>query len=59
MLQEYVSKKIWHAYLSQTIPIYYGTPDVFTMQQVPGNNTFIDATKFAGPKELAQYIINF
>ncbi|XP_065903828.1 alpha-(1,3)-fucosyltransferase 10-like [Dysidea avara] len=43
---EYVTEKIWHAYLSQTIPIYYGTSDVY--DQVPGVNTFIDATKFDG-----------
>ena len=55
VLQEYVTEKIWHAYLSQTIPIYHGTPDVY--HQVPGNNTFIDAAKFTGPKDLAQYIM--
>ena len=54
VLPEYVSEKIWHAYLTQTIPIYYGAPEVY--KQVPGNNTYIDAAKFAGPKELAEYI---
>jgi len=51
---EYITEKIWHGYLSQTIPIYYGVPEVY--EQVPGNNTFIDGTKFKGPKELAMYI---
>ena len=51
---EYVTEKIWHAYLSQAIPIYYGAPEVYN--QIPGSNTFIDATKFAGPKELAEHI---
>ncbi|XP_065903827.1 4-galactosyl-N-acetylglucosaminide 3-alpha-L-fucosyltransferase 9-like [Dysidea avara] len=51
---EYVSEKIWHAYLSQTNPIYHGTSDVY--DQVPGANTFIDATKFDGPRQLAEYI---
>ncbi|XP_065900938.1 uncharacterized protein [Dysidea avara] len=51
---EYVTEKIWHAYLTQTIPIYYGTSDVY--DQAPGNNTFIDARKFAGPQQLAEYI---
>ena len=51
---EYVTEKLWHAYLSQSIPIYYGAPEVYN--QVPGNNTFIDATKFSGPKDLADYI---
>ena len=54
IIPEYVSEKIWHAYLSQTIPIYYGTSDVY--DQVPGANTFIDATKFDGPRQLAEYI---
>jgi len=51
---EYITEKIWHGYLSQTIPIYYGAPEIY--EQVPGNNTFIDGTKFKGPKQLAQYI---
>ena len=54
VVSEYVSEKIWHAYLSQTIPIYYGTSDVY--DQVPGANTFIDARKFNGPQQLAEYI---
>ena len=54
VLSEYVSEKLWHAYMSQTIPIYYGAPEAY--HQAPGNNTFIDASKFAGPKELAEYI---
>ncbi|XP_065890111.1 glycoprotein 3-alpha-L-fucosyltransferase A-like [Dysidea avara] len=54
VIVDYVSEKIWHGYMSQTVPIYYGTKDVY--DQAPGANTFIDATKFAGPKELAEYI---
>ena len=51
---EYVTEKIWHAYMTQTIPIYYGAPEIY--DQVPGGNTFIDAAKFTGPKQLADYI---
>ena len=51
---DYITEKIWHAYMTQTIPIYYGAPEIYN--QVPGANTFIDATKFAGPKQLADYI---
>ena len=51
---EYISEKIWHAYMSQTIPIYYGAPEIY--EQVPGRNTFIDAAKFSEPKQLAEYI---
>ena len=53
-VSEYITEKIWHAYMSQTIPIYYGAPEIY--KQVPGRNTFIDAAKFAGPKQLAEYI---
>ena len=52
--REYVTEKIWHAYMTQTIPIYYGAPEVY--DQVPGAKTFINAAKFAGPKQLADYI---
>ena len=40
--------------MSQTIPIYYGAPEIY--EQVPGRNTFIDAAKFSKPKQLAEYI---
>ena len=53
-VSEYISEKIWHAYMSQTIPIYYGAPEIY--EQVPGRNTFIDAAKFSEPKQLAEYI---
>ena len=53
-VSEYITEKIWHAYMSQTIPIYYGAPEIY--EQVPGSNTFIDAAKFPGPKQLAEYI---
>ena len=49
---EYVTEKIWDAYMSQTI---LELQKCMTMQ-VPGNNTFIDASKFPRPKELAEYI---
>ena len=52
--REYVTEKIWHAYMTQTIPIYYGAPEIYN--QVPGAKTFINAAKFPGPKQLAEYI---
>ena len=54
VIHEYVTEKIWHAYMTQTIPIYYGAPEIY--DQVPGANTLIDAARFAGPKQLAEYI---
>ncbi|XP_065898066.1 glycoprotein 3-alpha-L-fucosyltransferase A-like [Dysidea avara] len=52
-LREYISEKIWHAYLAQAIPIYYG--DSYIYDQVPGANSFIDAKKYE-PKQLAAFI---
>ena len=54
LVSEYITEKIWHGYISQTIPIYYGAPEIY--RQVPGAKTFIDAAKFAGPRQLAEYI---
>ena len=42
-VSEYITEKIWHGYISQTIPIYYGAPEIY--RQVPGAKTFIDAAK--------------
>ena len=28
-VSEYITEKIWHAYMSQTIPIYYGAPEIY------------------------------
>jgi len=54
ILPGFITEKIWHAYLAQAIPIYWGTSDVF--DQVPGNNTFLFADSFSNPKALADYI---
>ena len=53
-VSEYITEKVWHAYISQTIPIYYGAPEIY--RQAPGAHTFIDASKYAGPQQLAEYI---
>lgn len=52
-LSEYNSEKIWHAYLAQAIPIYYGDNHIY--HQVPGANSFIDAKKY-NPDQLAALI---
>ena len=36
------------------MPVYLGAPNVGDF--APGDNAFIDASKFAGPHELAEYI---
>ena len=50
---DYVSEKVYHGYLSRTIPIYYGDKGVFDL--VPGNSTLIFANDYS-PKELAELI---
>lgn len=54
ILPGFVTEKIWHAYVTRSIPIYRGTSDIF--DQVPGNNTFLFADNFTSPKSLADYI---
>ena len=50
---DYVTEKVYHGYMSRTIPIYYGDKAVFEL--VPGNSTFIYANDYT-PKELAELI---
>ena len=51
---DYISEKIMLVYESGAIPVYWGPPEIYLW--VPGNHSFIDASKFAGPKELADYL---
>ena len=50
---DYITEKIYHAYLTRTIPIYYGDKAVFDL--VPANTSLIYANNFT-PKELAELI---
>ena len=50
---DYITEKIYHAYLSRSIPIFYGDKAVFDM--VPGNSSLIYANDYS-PKELAELI---
>lgn len=50
---DYISEKVYDAYLSRTIPIFYGDEAVFDL--IPGNSTLIYAKKYT-PKELAELI---
>ena len=51
---DYMSEKINLAYRSGAIPVYWGPPEIYSW--VPGDHSFIDASKFLGPKELAAYL---
>ena len=51
---DYISEKIVLVYQSGAIPVYWGPPEIYSW--VPGNHSFIDASMFDGPKELAAYL---
>jgi hypothetical protein len=54
VVKDYISEKIFHIYQSGAIPVYWGPSDIY--KWVPGNHTFIDASTFNEPKELAAYL---
>ena len=51
--EDYITEKIYHAYLTRSIPIYYGDKAVFDL--VPANSSLIYANNYS-PKELAELI---
>ena len=53
ILQDYISEKVVLAYRSGAIPVYWGPSNIYMW--VPGNHTFIDASKYS-PRELAAYL---
>jgi alpha-1,3-fucosyltransferase 10 len=50
---DYVTEKIYDAFLAGTVPIYLGAPNVDEF--VPANS-YIDATAFASARDLAAYL---
>ena len=50
---DYITEKIYHAYLSRSIPIFYGDKAVFDL--TPSNSSLIYANDYS-PKELAELI---
>lgn len=51
---DYVTEKFFQPLLTGTVPVYRGAPNV--LDYAPGENCFIDATAFAGPAQLAEYL---
>ena len=51
---DYITEKIGFVYKAGAIPVYWGPPQIYSW--VPGNHTFIDASKFKGPEDLAKYL---
>ena len=53
--EAYISEKIFLAYSAHgVVPIYHGAPDAHMW--LPGNHTYVDATKYETPQALADYI---
>ena len=50
----YISEKIFLAYAAGCVPVYMGAPDIHYW--VPGNHSYVDASKFEGPEKLAEHI---
>ena len=50
---DYISEKITAVFGSGAIPVYWGPPQIYSW--VPGNHSFIDASKYT-PEELAKYL---
>eukprot|EP01104_Vermistella_antarctica_P000392 TRINITY_DN104_c0_g1_i1.p1 TRINITY_DN104_c0_g1~~TRINITY_DN104_c0_g1_i1.p1 ORF type:complete len:492 (+),score=75.63 TRINITY_DN104_c0_g1_i1:561-2036(+) len=51
----WVTEKIYEALLSGTVPIYYGPQDI---RMLAPPHSYIDATTFATPEDLARYVIH-
>ncbi len=51
---DYVSEKLFDPLIVGSIPVYLGAPNVDRF--APGENCFINASRFASPKELADHL---
>ena len=50
---DYITEKLNFVFSSGAIPVYWGPPQIYSW--VPGNHSFIDASKYT-PEELAKYL---
>ena len=51
---DYVTEKFYDPFLAGTVPVYLGAPNVDRF--APGENAFIDVSRFSGPQDLAQFL---
>ncbi|MBP0581879.1 alpha-1,3-fucosyltransferase [Labrys sp. LIt4] len=51
---DYVTEKLFDAFWAGSVPVYFGAPNVEKF--VPGSNCYIDASRFADPKDLAEHL---
>lgn len=52
---DYVTEKLFDAFWAGSVPVYFGAPNVEKF--VPGRDSYIDAARFADPKDLADHLI--
>jgi len=53
--RDYVTEKFFHPLIAGSVPVYRGAPNVHNF--APGENCYIDAARFSGPRELAEYLL--
>jgi hypothetical protein len=51
---DYVTEKLYDALIAGSVPVYLGAPNVRDF--APADHCYIDASRFAGPVELAAYL---
>ncbi|MCI5073604.1 glycosyltransferase family 10 fucosyltransferase [Oricola sp.] len=51
---DYVTEKLFDPLLAGSVPVYLGAPNADSF--APASDSFINASKFAGPAELAEYL---
>jgi hypothetical protein len=51
---DYVTEKFFEPLLAGSVPVYRGAPNV--EEFAPGENCFVDASRFDGPRALAEYL---
>ncbi len=54
--EDYVTEKLFDPLISGSVPVYRGAPNAEIFS--PGDNSFIDATTFSGPRALAEFLIH-
>lgn len=52
---DYVTEKFYEPLIAGSVPVYLGAPNA--EDYAPGENCFIDASKWDSPNELAEYLI--
>lgn len=53
---DYVTEKFFQPLLAGSVPVYLGAPNVADF--APGDHAYIDTSDFAGPRELAEYLVS-